>query len=93
MNKNQIFSYLFFLTGYSFNEQAFIELLQKRGFKVSKSQLRNWRRASPDNQGFRAVPDFVLKVLFDEIFKRKRENNNELTFPFIFPEQPLERKE
>ena len=50
MTKNQIFNLLYNLSGYSFNEKAFVELLKKRGFEASTGKIRNWRRVNTDNQ-------------------------------------------
>ena len=47
--------------------------MKKSGYKVSISQVRDWRR-SKNSKNYRAVPDFALDVLFNYLFDLKRNN-------------------
>lgn len=72
MDKNKIFSLLMSLTGFTRNEQAFIDILEQKGYKpISKNQIRSWRRSKGKGN---PVPDFVLSVLMAMLFEKKDQN-------------------
>lgn len=77
MLKNQIFNNLLHLAGLVENLQNVVDIMQKAGYKVSISQVRDWRRNS-SSHNYRAVPDYAIEVIFDYIFEQRKLANKTL---------------
>ncbi|MFQ0972407.1 hypothetical protein [Gilliamella sp. BG6] len=71
MQANKVFNHLLHLSGLVEQLDIVVELMNKAGYQVSISQIRDWRR-NKTSKNYRAVPDFALDVLFDYLFEQKR---------------------
>lgn len=71
MGKNKIFNSLLHLSGLSRNLDLVIELMGKAGYRVSLSQIRDWRRGQ-SARNYKPVPDFAFEVIFNYLFEVKK---------------------
>lgn len=82
MDNNAIFSQLLFLTGFTYDTDLLVRLLEERGFKATKAKITSWRRKS-GKANARPVPNEVLVLLFQILFDEKNKNPNFCQYPEI----------
>ncbi|HHF3391691.1 TPA: hypothetical protein ACPO1V_001743 [Haemophilus influenzae] len=82
MDNNDTFNHLLFLTGLNNDVDRLLVLLDEKGCKATKAQLRSWRRKTGRDNS-RPIPDKVLYSLFRILFDEKNKNADFCQYPSI----------
>ncbi|WP_439241369.1 MULTISPECIES: hypothetical protein [unclassified Lonepinella] len=73
MDNNDSFNHLLYLSGLIDDIDLLLSLLEEKGVKATKANIRSWRRKSGKDNS-RPVPNKVLYSLFKILFEAKNKD-------------------